>query len=91
MFRRTPKLRCSRAQVLRRPAAAAAAAALCGARGRVLAQRALQEASGFSEAAEGKNRLRRMLRSFFPARDCFTLVRGGSAVVFGRLCVRARA
>ena len=60
-------------------------------------QRALQEVGGFSEAAEGKNRLRRMLRSFFPARDCFTLVcvckckcvcMCGS--VGGCVCVRAR-
>jgi hypothetical protein len=30
---------------------------------------ALQEASGFSDGADGKNRLRRMLRSLFPARN----------------------
>lgn len=38
-------------------------------------ERALAEQKGFSEATENKNRIRRLLKGFFPERDCFTLVR----------------
>ena len=38
-------------------------------------ERALSEQKGFSEAVENKNRIRRLLKGFFPDRDCFTLVR----------------
>lgn len=38
-------------------------------------ERALAEQKGFSEAIENKNRIRRLLKGFFPERDCFTLVR----------------
>ena len=30
---------------------------------------------GTSDAAEKKNRIRRLVRNFFPERDCYTLVR----------------
>lgn len=36
---------------------------------------ALQETEGFSEAVENKNRIRRLLMTFFSNRDCCTLVR----------------
>jgi hypothetical protein len=36
---------------------------------------ALREQKGCSEAAEAKNRVRRLLTHFFPERDCCTLVR----------------
>ena len=38
-------------------------------------ERALAEQRGFSEATEEKNRLRRLLRGFFPERDCICMVR----------------
>ena len=38
-------------------------------------ERSLQPAPGFSARAESKNRVRRALQSFFPARDCVTLQR----------------
>ena len=38
-------------------------------------EKALHEQKGFSEAAEQKNRIRRMLRCFFKDRDCTTVVR----------------
>ena len=36
---------------------------------------ALQEQKGNSDAIENKNRIRRMIVSFFKDRDCFTMVR----------------
>lgn len=36
---------------------------------------ALQEQKGSSDQTEQKNRLRRMICSFFKERDCFTMVR----------------
>ena len=36
---------------------------------------ALQEQKGNSDAIENKNRIRRMINSFFKDRDCFTMVR----------------
>ena len=36
---------------------------------------ALQPQKGFSDAAEEKNRIRRLLKNFFRDRDCQTLVR----------------
>jgi hypothetical protein len=36
---------------------------------------ALEEQKGFSDNVEQKNRIRRLLKSFFPDRDCCTLVR----------------
>ena len=36
---------------------------------------ALQEVRGFSEKAQSKNRIRTMIRHFFPDRDCFPIVR----------------
>jgi chromosome segregation ATPase len=38
-------------------------------------ERALHEQKGFSEAAEQKNRIRRLLRCFFKERDCSCVVR----------------
>lgn len=35
----------------------------------------LKDQKGTSDAAEKKNRIRRLVRSFFKERDCFTLVR----------------
>ena len=35
----------------------------------------LKDQKGTSDAAEKKNRIRRLVRNFFPDRDCFTLVR----------------
>jgi hypothetical protein len=36
---------------------------------------ALKPLKGFSEAIEGKNKIRRHITQFFSDRDCFTLVR----------------
>ena len=36
---------------------------------------ALKEVKGHSEAVEAKNRVRRLITSFFQDRDCFTMVR----------------
>jgi hypothetical protein len=38
-------------------------------------EKALAPHKGFSDDIEDKNRIRRMLTSFFKDRDCFTLVR----------------
>ncbi len=38
-------------------------------------EKALQPQNGTSEAVEQKNRIRRLLKSFFPDRDCCTMVR----------------
>jgi len=38
-------------------------------------EKALQEQKGFSESAEQKNRIRRLLRCFFKERDCSCIVR----------------
>lgn len=38
-------------------------------------EQSLKEKKGTSDAAEKKNRIRRLVRNFFPDRDCFTLVR----------------
>ncbi|XP_001347247.1 Guanylate nucleotide binding protein (macronuclear) [Paramecium tetraurelia strain d4-2] len=38
-------------------------------------ERSLQEQPGFCDRVEEKNRIRRLLRTFFPERECFTLVR----------------
>jgi len=38
-------------------------------------EKALGSQKGFSEAIEGKNRIRRMLKSFFKERDCCTMIR----------------
>jgi chromosome segregation ATPase len=38
-------------------------------------ERALQPQSGFSEAIEQKNRVRKLIKSFFTERDCCTIVR----------------
>jgi hypothetical protein len=35
----------------------------------------LRDQKGTSDATEKKNRIRRLVRNFFPDRDCFTLVR----------------
>ena len=35
----------------------------------------LRDQRGTSDAAEKKNRIRRLVRNFFPERDCYTLVR----------------
>ena len=37
--------------------------------------RALANQKGFSESVESKNRIRRLLKSFFKDRDCCTMVR----------------
>lgn len=37
--------------------------------------RALSPQNGFTEDIEEKNRIRRLLTSFFKDRDCFTMVR----------------
>lgn len=36
---------------------------------------ALKESKGFSESSEQKNRIRRLLKTFFVDRDCCTMVR----------------
>jgi ribonuclease P protein component len=36
---------------------------------------ALSDAKGFSDSVEQKNRIRRLLRTFFKERDCFTMIR----------------
>ena len=36
---------------------------------------ALKEAKGFSDSVESKNRIRRLLKTFFAERDCCTMVR----------------
>ena len=38
-------------------------------------EKALNVQKGFSEAVESKNRIRRMLTSFFKDRDCVTMIR----------------
>ena len=38
-------------------------------------ENALNEVKGHSDAIEAKNRIRRMITSFFLDRDCFTMVR----------------
>jgi ABC-type phosphate transport system auxiliary subunit len=38
-------------------------------------ENALQQQKGFSEGVENKNRIRRMIQSFFKERDCFTMIR----------------
>ena len=38
-------------------------------------EKALQPQKGFSEAVEQKNRIRRLLKSFFKERDCVTMIR----------------
>lgn len=38
-------------------------------------EKALSMQKGFSDSVEGKNRIRRMLKSFFKERDCCTMVR----------------
>jgi chromosome segregation ATPase len=38
-------------------------------------EKALQNQKGFSDAVEEKNRIRKMIKSFFPDRDCSCLVR----------------
>ncbi len=38
-------------------------------------ENALINQKGFSEAVESKNRIRRLLKSFFKERDCCTMVR----------------
>ena len=38
-------------------------------------EKALQPQKGFSESVDQKNRIRKMLKSFFPERDCCTMVR----------------
>lgn len=38
-------------------------------------ERALSEQKGFSDEVEEKNRIRRLLSSFFKERECITLVR----------------
>lgn len=37
--------------------------------------RALSQQKGFSDSVESKNRIRRLLQTFFKERDCFTMVR----------------
>lgn len=38
-------------------------------------EKALQNQKGFSEAVDQKNRIRRLLKSFFADRDCVTMIR----------------
>jgi hypothetical protein len=38
-------------------------------------EKALQPQKGFSDGVEQKNRIRRMLKSFFKERDCCTMIR----------------
>ena len=38
-------------------------------------EQSLKEQKGTSDAVENKNRIRRMITSFFKDRDCFTMVR----------------
>ena len=38
-------------------------------------EKALKEQKGFSDTVEQKNRIRKLLRTFFKDRDCFTMVR----------------
>ncbi|CAI2387384.1 unnamed protein product [Moneuplotes crassus] len=38
-------------------------------------EKALEEQSGFSDKIEEKNRIRRLLKSFFKERQCFTMIR----------------
>ena len=38
-------------------------------------EKALQNQKGFSEAIDKKNRIRRLLKSFFKERDCCTMIR----------------
>ena len=38
-------------------------------------ERSLQPQAGYSEAIEHKNKIRRLIKSFFPERDCYTIVR----------------
>ena len=38
-------------------------------------EKALQSQKGFSESVDQKNRIRRLLKSFFSDRDCVTMIR----------------
>lgn len=38
-------------------------------------EKALSNQKGFSEAVEQKNRIRKLLKSFFKERDCCTMIR----------------
>ena len=38
-------------------------------------ERALLEQKGFSDSVEQKNRIRRLLKTFFTERDCCTMIR----------------
>ena len=38
-------------------------------------EKALGQQKGFSESVESKNRIRRLLKSFFKERDCCTMIR----------------
>ena len=38
-------------------------------------EKALNPQKGFSDGVESKNRIRRMLKSFFKERDCCTMIR----------------
>jgi hypothetical protein len=38
-------------------------------------ERAITMQKGFSDSVESKNRIRRLLQTFFKERDCFTMVR----------------
>ena len=38
-------------------------------------EKALQNQKGFSDGVEQKNRIRRLLKSFFKERDCCTMIR----------------
>jgi hypothetical protein len=38
-------------------------------------EKALSTQKGFSESVEQKNRIRRLLKSFFKERDCCTMIR----------------
>jgi len=38
-------------------------------------EKALQSQKGFSDMVEQKNRIRRLMKSFFSERDCVTMIR----------------
>lgn len=38
-------------------------------------EKALEEQKGFSDKIEEKNRIRKLLKSFFPERHCYTMIR----------------
>lgn len=42
-------------------------------------EQALKEQKGFSDSVEQKNRIRRLLKTFFTERDCCTMVRPTSS------------